>query len=272
MPYKLTDPGVNLSWEGEEEIDGTTYDKLHLSFDQVGLTPGDQYWAWIDRETGLMDRWAFVLEGQEPPARAYEWKPWRPYGGIMLATERIPLEGTRSIVFRDLAILDSLPESIFTSLDAPAVTTLVIRATSRDAKIIGSKVGGAKITIGNAATGEILTTGIQTGGTGDTDRIIREPHRRDGTIYDTSGAAFYLGTILLDEPTYVQIEAEGPLGYPDVNGHASKTMLVVPGADVRGEGILLEIHGFIVEIVESETRRGEETGERLYVRVRLRMT
>src|SRR5215218_3731277 len=31
MPYKLQDPGVNLTYEGTEQLDGNTYDKLHLS-------------------------------------------------------------------------------------------------------------------------------------------------------------------------------------------------------------------------------------------------
>lgn len=46
MPYKLQDPGVNLSHDGEEELDGAVYDKLLLFFDGVGLTPGDRYWAY----------------------------------------------------------------------------------------------------------------------------------------------------------------------------------------------------------------------------------
>ncbi len=272
MPYKLTDPGVHLSWEGEETIGEKTYDRLHLSFEHVGLTPGDQYWAWIDRETGLMDRWAFVLEGQEPPARAYLWKPWRPYGNIMLASERVPPEGGRSIVFRDIAVPAELPASVFTSPEAPKVTTLVIRAVSRDAKIIGSGVGGARITVRDADSGKLLVEGLQTGGTGDTGSIVREPHPRDGVVYDTEGAASFLATVLLDTPTRVTIEAVGPLDHPQAAASASKTMMVLPGESVRGEGILLEIHGFIIEILDAEPRGGETTGEQLYVRVRLRMT
>ena len=32
MPYKLRDPGVNLAYDGEETLDGQTYDKLLLTF------------------------------------------------------------------------------------------------------------------------------------------------------------------------------------------------------------------------------------------------
>src|SRR5262249_23041152 len=36
MPYKLKDPGVHLTYAGEETVDGQPYDKLHLSFGKVG--------------------------------------------------------------------------------------------------------------------------------------------------------------------------------------------------------------------------------------------
>src|SRR4029078_10700710 len=51
MPYKLEDPGVHLSSAGEETMGGHTYDKLHLSFDHVGLTPGAQACGSTRRDT-----------------------------------------------------------------------------------------------------------------------------------------------------------------------------------------------------------------------------
>ncbi|HUF78930.1 MAG TPA: hypothetical protein VMR44_08445, partial [Thermoanaerobaculia bacterium] len=72
-PYKLRDPGVNLAYAGREAVGGVTYDKLLLTFDQVGLTPGDRYWMYVHPETGLVDRWAYVLEGQQPPPTVWEW-------------------------------------------------------------------------------------------------------------------------------------------------------------------------------------------------------
>ena len=88
-PYKLRDPGVHLEASGKRTVDGVTYDLLHLSFGDVGLTPGDQYWMFIDPETGLVDRWEYVLESQEPPPTAWEWVDWKRYGaGIMLSSRR----------------------------------------------------------------------------------------------------------------------------------------------------------------------------------------
>lgn len=120
MPYKLQDPGVNLTYEGAEQVEGITYDKLHLSFGNVGLTPGDEYWAWINRDTHLMDRWAYLLQAQPGQARATEptawrWQGWQKYGNILLAPTRAQVSGDRKLELTDIAVFDTLPDSVFTS-------------------------------------------------------------------------------------------------------------------------------------------------------------
>jgi hypothetical protein len=119
MPYKLQDPGVNLSYVGEETIDGKKYDKLLLSFQGVGLTPGDRYWAYINHDTHLMDRWAYVLESMEKGAEptAWRWEGWQKYGNIMLAPKRVQVGGDRTLELGDIAVPDTLPDSVFTSPD-----------------------------------------------------------------------------------------------------------------------------------------------------------
>ena len=125
-------------------------------------------------------------------------------------------------------------------------TKVMIRATARDAKVIGTHVGGARITVRDVATGEILAQGMQQGGTGDTDVIMKKPHTRGMAVYNTPDASGYLAVLHLDKPTVVEISAEGPLGNAQATQRSSKTMLLVPGEDVLGEGVLLEIHGFII--------------------------
>ncbi len=117
MPYKLQDPGVNLSHAGEETIDGKTYDKLALSFGNVGLTPGDRYWAYINRDTGLMDRWSYILQDmpKEGPAVAWAWDGWQKYGDIMLAPHRSQVGGDRKLELGDIAVSERMPDSVFTS-------------------------------------------------------------------------------------------------------------------------------------------------------------
>jgi len=115
-PYKLRDPWVTLSYDGRETVNGVTYDKLHLSFEGVGLTPGDQYWMYVHPETGLVDRWAYVLESQQPPPTAWEWKGWRRYGpGILLADQRVQPEGGRELPLAPIEVPDELPDAVFES-------------------------------------------------------------------------------------------------------------------------------------------------------------
>lgn len=127
-------------------------------------------------------------------------------------------------------------------------TTVVVRAVAHDAKVIGSGVGGARITIREAETGEVLARGLQEGGTGSTERIMRTPHDRAGTVYSAGDAASYEATLSLDSPTRVEIAAEGPLGTPHATQRASRTMILIPGRDVTGEGVILELYGFTVEL------------------------
>ena len=119
MPYKLMDAGVILAYKGEEDIDGVVYDKLHVSFDNVGLKPGDQFWAYINKETRLMDRWRFVLEdGYEGD---YWWKDWRRYGPLLLSSIRETPEGQVAIKMEDILVTNELPDEVFTS---PAAVTI----------------------------------------------------------------------------------------------------------------------------------------------------
>ena len=67
MPYKLLDPGVRLRYDRLVREKSGTYDRLALSFDHVGLTPGDRYWVDVDHTTHRVVRWEMVLEGSTPP-------------------------------------------------------------------------------------------------------------------------------------------------------------------------------------------------------------
>ena len=78
MPVKLLDPGVNRTFEADSS-DAET-EVLRLTFGEVGLTPGDTYWVYVDRQSGRVNRWAFVLQGNPdaPPSYA-EWTDWQSY-------------------------------------------------------------------------------------------------------------------------------------------------------------------------------------------------
>ena len=165
-----------------------------------------------------------------------------------------------ALLFQALAVAQQVP------------TRLRVRVISRDAKVVGTGVGGASVTVRSVETGEILAKGIQLGKTGDTDRIMVQPRERFATVYDTEGTAFFETTLMLDRATPVQVIAEGPLGYPQALQTSSKTILLVPGKDVLGEGLLLELHGFIVQILAPEDGRELPAGSSTTVRAKMTMT
>ncbi len=116
MPYKLRDPGVTIASAGEETIDGVVYDKVQLGFANVGLTPGDRYWAYVNRSTHLMDRWAYILESMDPqgPPTVWAWQGWTRHGGILLAPERAQIGTERKISLQPVAAPAALADSVFT--------------------------------------------------------------------------------------------------------------------------------------------------------------
>ncbi len=96
VPTKLEDPGLNLEFDQEKSSD-SNMSVLHLSFENVGLTPGDQYWLYVENN-GRIGKWIFKLEsGHEGE---YDWLDEKDCGaGIILATRKISRDGFRSISF-----------------------------------------------------------------------------------------------------------------------------------------------------------------------------
>jgi len=115
MPYKLRDPGVILTYAGNEKGGQEAWDKIALSFDNVGLTPKDKYWAYVNEKTHLVDKWEYILKGGSGPATAFLWKGWRRYGKVMLAPERVNVKDNVRIWFPVLVAPDTVSDARFTS-------------------------------------------------------------------------------------------------------------------------------------------------------------
>jgi len=156
--------------------------------------------------------------------------------------------------------------------EGPAVPTrLVVRVVAHDAKLLGDGVGGARVVVRDADTGELLAEGLQQGTTGDTDAIMRRPRERGAAVYGTEGAAAFRATLTLRRPTRVEITAHGPLEPPHVTLRASRRMWLLPGRHVEGEGVVLELYGFIVEVLAPEAGAVPVPGDPLEVRARVTM-
>jgi hypothetical protein len=114
--------------------------------------------------------------------------------------------------------------------------------------VLGRQVGGARVTITDVASGEILAAGLQQGEAGDQNQIMRTPRMMEEPVYSTRASASFTTILELARPTLVEITAEGPLAYPAAAQRASTRVWIIPGQDLTNDGIVLALYGYIVEI------------------------
>lgn len=117
MPLKMLDPGVHRAYEGQRtDSCGRSWDLLKLTFDPgAGLTPGDVYLPWINRDTGMVEEWDMKLQGtkpEEPPMQVF-FRDYRRVGGLLISTRR-ELRGKDQIIrLDDVQILPEVPKGAF---------------------------------------------------------------------------------------------------------------------------------------------------------------
>ena len=115
-PLKVLDGGVIRSVDRED----SGFIRLALSFDGVGLTPGDRYWIDVEPVTGAMTGWSYVLEGDTSGVpQAWEWvQPTTvdtPAGPLTLA--RMKVSGDeRTVILTEPRALAEIDEAEFTDL------------------------------------------------------------------------------------------------------------------------------------------------------------
>lgn len=103
MGFKSFDPGVTREYAGERKNDcGATHDVVRLSFANVGLTPGDVYWMWVNRDTGLVDEWHMKLQGSKPEddPGVVLFRDYRRIGGLLISTRR-EMKGRGTVIRLD---------------------------------------------------------------------------------------------------------------------------------------------------------------------------
>jgi len=133
-------------------------------------------------------------------------------------------------------------------LNDPKMTTILVRVVAHGAMVLGRDVGGARVSITDVETKQLLATGIQEGEAGDQNQIMRTPHLMEEAVYSSRPSAAFKTTLELRRPTLVEVAAEGPLAYPASMRRTAKTVLLIPGQDLTGDGIVLHLNGYIVQI------------------------
>ncbi|TMQ71981.1 MAG: hypothetical protein E6K81_08710 [Candidatus Eisenbacteria bacterium] len=104
MPYKLRDPGVTLKYDGEvkDSVTAVVYDRLALSFENVGMTPGDHYWVYVNRANHRVEKWEHLLQGAQPPPVPWTWEGWEEHDGLWFPTAH--KNGNRTIYTRAVEV------------------------------------------------------------------------------------------------------------------------------------------------------------------------
>lgn len=99
-PLKIVDPGVTLKSEGMKEMSGAQCETLRLSFQNVGLTPNDNYIFYIDPQTKLVRAWDYIPSAEKTIHGT--WEKYGTFGGLNLSTEHN--FGGKIIKFTDIEV------------------------------------------------------------------------------------------------------------------------------------------------------------------------
>jgi hypothetical protein len=99
-PLKLFDMGVTREALGRREVAGKTYEVLQLSFQGVGMTPGDRYNLYIDSFTSLVAYWDYMPSAETTMQAT--WEKYRHVEGLKLAT--FHKMGTKTIAIENLSV------------------------------------------------------------------------------------------------------------------------------------------------------------------------
>ncbi|HVS32737.1 MAG TPA: hypothetical protein VMS98_14935 [Thermoanaerobaculia bacterium] len=117
MPLKSMDPGVKREATGARTDEcGRAHDVVKLSFDQgVGLTPGDMYWMWVNRDTGLVDQWHMKLQNMKPEEEpsVVLFHDYRRFGGLLISTKREIKGRPQRILLDDVVVSSDVPVNAF---------------------------------------------------------------------------------------------------------------------------------------------------------------
>ena len=131
-------------------------------------------------------------------------------------------------------------------------THVEVRVIAAGGKFLGNDIGGAEVTVRDAATGELVASGRVRGDSGVTGEIMAS--RPWGTPVPIAQSSVLAFALELDQPRLLDVAAHGPLGSLQSARRVTVQQWVAPGMDLTGErGLQLVIPGQLVEIVEPAT-------------------
>lgn len=114
MPFKLKDSGVTLKYLGEDTFKtGGKCNVLQLTFNNVGDTPQNKYYVYVDLTDNLVKQWAYYNDANQDSANFVRpWDNYKRYGNILLSADRSDGGGPK-----DVKVDAAMQEKIFSELE-----------------------------------------------------------------------------------------------------------------------------------------------------------
>jgi hypothetical protein len=130
-------------------------------------------------------------------------------------------------------------------------TQIDVRVIAKSGKYLGDDIGGALVTIYDVRTREVLASGKTSGGSGL--KNLMDISVTQAQVLPVADASVFSTTLDLDQPRV----AYGPLAAPQAANKVSLRQWVYPGKNITGDanggGLLLEIPGLVVQILNPPT-------------------
>lgn len=140
-------------------------------------------------------------------------------------------------------------------------TDVVVRVISQDAKYVGDQMGGARVILRDAESGQILADGITVGSTGNTQQIMESTGR--SPLRATPDAAAFTTQLELSRPTLVTAEVVGPLAQMQASIRVTSQRWIIPGQPGNsGDGWVIELPGLAVNIIAPQPNTHSAKGSR----------
>jgi hypothetical protein len=109
-------------------------------------------------------------------------------------------------------------------------------------------MGGAQVVIRDAQTGQVLASGLTAGSTGNTQTLMKQPQARGAPLADEASAKF-TATVDLAEPRLMTVEVTGPQAQRQALATSTTQLWLLPGKHIEGDGLILELPGFVVDVL-----------------------
>ena len=116
MPLKMFDPGFYRAYDGtRSDTCGHTWDVLKITVEAVKGKPTATYWAWINRDTRMVEQWDIKLATMpaDAPPVSVVFHDYRRIAGLLISTRREARGQNQVVRFDDLQILPETPKDSF---------------------------------------------------------------------------------------------------------------------------------------------------------------